>query len=481
MKIHFSIIFILAISLSKIYSQSSFEFVVSDSFNIACYSTFTDSKDNFITIGGRWIPGIAGAAGILLRYTSNKDLIKKIYDKEDRNSNFQFGFLLPNGNFFIAGTISDSNDSMLKNLYIIKINNELQIVDENIYAVPEIYNSLFLHNLHYDGDSTVIVNGALNTPTPGLQNHLYAARLNTEGELLDTMIHTLFKADYYSDILQKKDKSGYYFIGSFSFASMIILDNNMNITGYLPMDPNNLFHGSIGAKWLSDGSMIIASLVNQDVPGAFYDLSVRVCDTMLNVIKDTVIFDSGKNFLPAFEGLDFTDENSIWVVTHPQGIVSGKEWEYGRIYIFDPDLNVKGAKYFGGTISKYLFSIKALSDGGCIITGRAPGQSPNGYYGAYIKKVMPDIILQHAEDIPEFDFNDVLIFPVPFENEILLETYRPDLYFSLFALEGKCIISDMSLQIPHTRVHTTNLSKGFYLYSISYKNRIIQSGKLIKQ
>jgi hypothetical protein len=480
MKSRFFFIPILAICAMLTCAQESFEFIFEDSLSTRCSITFKDSEDHFITIGSMSNPEIYELNGIILRYTGYEDVTKQVYKKEGRRSYFQFGFLLGNGNYFIAGAISDSNDLYLKNLYILQINNELEIVDEKIYPVLESYNSLTLHNLHYDGDSTVIVNGALNTPAPGNQHHLYAARLNTKGELLDTLINTLFKADFYSDILQKSDKSGYYFIGSFSFASMIILDNNMNITGYIPMNPNSIA-GPIGAKWLSDGSMIIASLVNQQVPGAFYDLNVRVCDTMLNVIKDTVIFDTGKNFLPAFDGLDYTDENSIWVVTHSKGVIATKEWEYGRIYIFDPDLNVKGAKYFGGTTSKYLYSIKALEDGGCIITGAIPNQSKKGYSDVYVKKVMPDIILQHAEDIPEFDFLDVLVFPVPFENEILLETYRPDLYFSLFALEGKCIISDMSLQIPHTRVHTTNLSKGFYLYSISYKNRIIQSGKLIKQ
>jgi hypothetical protein len=471
---------ILAICSLLTCAQGSFEIIFEDSLDTRCTHTFQDNEGYFITLGYTGRPDISEINGVILRFNNDGDVIKQVFYKEGKILGFQFGFQLSNGNYFIAGTISDSNEITSNNLYILEINTELQILDEKIYPVPEIYNNLFLHNLHYDGDSTVIVNGALNTPAPGFQNHLYAARLNTEGELVDTLIHTMFKADLYSGILQKSDKTGYYFLGSFSFVSMIILDNNLNITGWIPMNPNSI-SGPIGARWLSDGSIIIASLVYQEVPGAFYDLNVRVCDTMLNVIKDTVIFDTGKNFLPAFEGLDYTDENSIWVVTHPQGVVATKEWEYGRIYIFDPDLNVKGSKYFGGTKSKYLFSIKALEDGGCIITGAIANQSNKGYADVYIKKVMPDIILQHAEDIPEFDFQDVLLFPVPFENEIMLETYRPDLSFSLFTLDGKCIISDTRLQIPHTRVNTTGLDKGFYLYSISYKNRIIQSGKLIKQ
>lgn len=327
----------------------------------------------------------------------------------------------------------------------------------------------------------IIINGEVDDPNPGLIRHLYVAKLNMQGELLDTLISSEFRADTGSDILIKPDKNGYYLIGSYEFAELIELDSNLNIIGFQWMDPDNDYHGHLGVRWLANGNMIIASLANQEVPGAFYDLRVRLCNTDLEAYKDTVIFDDGKNILPIYSGLDFIDENNIWVVTHSQDGKSTDDWEYGRIYIFDANLNVKAAKYFGGTMDKYLYSIKALEDGGCIITGITPDPEKKGNKDIYIKKVMLNDILTHAEETPDINDQDVLLYPVPFNSEIQIETYRKGLSISLYSIGGYCILDKEKLKVPHTTIQTPGLAKGVYSYSIFDDGKIIQSGKIIKQ
>ena len=296
---------------------------------------------------------------------------------------------------------------------------------------------------------------------------------------MQKILCTQFGADYQSEIIGKPDNSGYYFIGGFGDARLIDLDNDLNILGFQPYDPDNSYHGSIGVRWLTGDNLVIGSLAHQDV-GSFYDLRMRVCGTDLEPILDTIIIDDGFNWLPAFSGLDLIDENNIWVATYPQMGKSTSDWEYGRIYIFDNELNVKGSKYFGGTSSLYLYSLKALDDGGCIITGIAADDQKKGYTDVYIKKVMPDDILVHAEKTPEVNDMDVLLYPVPFTNKLNIETYRKGLFLSLYSMDGRCLVQQIPLEIPNTNINTSNLKKGFYNYSIYDNGKIIQSGKIIK-
>lgn len=144
-------------------------------------------------------------------------------------------------------------------------------------------------------------------------------------------------------------------------------------------------------------------------------------------------------------------------------------------------MNLKGAKYFGGTMSLYLNSIKATNDGGCVITGEAADGQDKGLSDIYIKKVMPEDILTNAEETPALYDSDVLIYPVPFSDRFYIETYRENLSFRLISNTGNVILDNKPLQIPTTLINSADLKNGIYFYSIQDGNKIIQTGKIIKK
>jgi len=472
----FSSVFLVFIA--ELNSQNSFEFIYQDSLNSYCSSTFQDDQGYFVSLGSISNQNYSNIDGLIIKYKDENDIIFQKFHKNDSILYFKFGFLKPNGSYFVAGVVDDDQDNLGKNLYIAEISQDLSINYEKIYSIPDLYNWLSITDLFYDDDSIVIINGMLDDAAPGYTNDIFVAKLNTEGELLNTLINTFYMADAGSEILAKPDHSGYYLVGSFGVASMLKLDNDLNLTGIVPMSVD--YSGVLGARWLSDGNIVIGGLANQSVPGAFYDLHMYISDSNLVPLKDTVIFDDGKNWLPLYSGVDFLDENNIWVVTYPQLGKSTTDWEYGRIYIFDSQLNVKGAKYFGGTSSLYLYSIKALNDGGCIITGIASDPESKGFHNVFIKKVMPDDIITNLEETPDpYDF-DVLLYPNPFKNKLNVETHRINLDISLFSLDGECIVSKKKLSIPNTIIETSNLKQGTYIYLVSECGKLIQSGKIIK-
>ncbi len=470
--------FITAIGLK---SQNSFEFILEDTLSSACYYTFTDDQNYFVSIGESCNPDIYECGGMILKYKNPDNIeIKKIH-KPDTLIALKFGFQMSNGNYSVYGLIDNDNDLDYGNLYVMQLNQDLEIISENIYAIPSIYDRLSLMNFIIDNDSIVIIDGAVDDPPPGNINDVYVAKLDMQGNLLDTLFSSQFDADYKNELLKKPDNTGYYLVGDFGWVRQIELDNNINIVGYQLMSPDYGYYGAVGARFLSNGNIIIGSLVNNSVPNAFYDLQMRITDENLVPILDTVIFDEGFNWLPLLHGLDYSDENNIWVVTYPQLGKSTSDWEFGRIYIFDSELNVKGAKYFGGTSSLYLYSVKALDDGGCIITGIAADEQKKGFKDVYIKKVVAEDILTNAEDTPESNDMDVLLYPIPFNDKLFIETYRKNLTFTLYSTNGKCIIDKNRLINPKTTIETSDLEKGFYIYSIYDNEKIIQTDKIIKQ
>jgi hypothetical protein len=480
MKVHILILNVFILFVGNLFAQGNFEFVYQDTLNTLGYSTFQDNQGFFVTIGSTSTQNYSGLDAMIMKYKDEDDVIVQKFHKNDSTSQYTFGFLKSNGNYFVAGEIDDDVDNISKNLYICEISQDLIILQEKIYPVPEIYNQLVLTDLYLNNDSTVIIVGYLDDPAPGWLRDLYIAKLNTQGILLDTLISSQFQADFFGEILDKIDNSGYYLIGDFGYASLLKIDNDLDLTGYIPMS-GYFYHGAIGARWLSDGHIVMGSLANQEFPGADYDLHMWVTDTNLVPLKDTVIFDEGWNFLPAFSGLDFLDENNIWVVTYPEWVNTPTTEEWGRIYIFNAELEVKGAKYFGESTPRYLYSVKALNDGGCIITGIVYDENSNTFHDVYIKKVMLNDIITNAEDTPDQYDYDVLLYPNPVQYELRIETYRRNLYVELCDLDGNCVVPAKKLCVPNSFINTSNLKQGTYIYKISENGKAIQTGKIIKK
>jgi hypothetical protein len=321
----------------------------------------------------------------------------------------------------------------------------------------------------------------LDDPAPGAENDIYLAKINTNGELLDTTIITDLNNHHGAEILKKLDGSGYYILGT-GIHKKIVLDNDLNVIEYQDFPVGSVFSSPLALRWLPDGNIIVANMVNQNVPGAFYDIRVSIVDEDFNSIKDTTFFDDGKNRLADFSSLDYVDPNNIWIVSHVRGWKSSDdEWENARVYIVDSELNVKGAKYFAGDLDVYLYSTKVLEDGGCIITGTVPKEGKPNDKDAYIRKIMLDDIFTNAEETPATDDSDVLLFPNPVKDVLHIETYRKGLFISLYDESGKCVTEHRELHIPGTQLNISRLSGGVYFYTVFDKEKVIETGKIIKQ
>lgn len=459
-----------------VYSQNSFEYIGDDTLNTYCISSFVDNQGYYIAVGSKRAPNSTNPGAFVLRFQNIENVTKKTFIKEGVRYGLAFGTQKDNNHYFFIGHIFSPSPQ----LYLLELDEELNFLQEFYYDVPSTYNSLLIQDAFFDEGGIIILRGNLDDPAPGDEDDIYLAKINTNGELLDTTIMTDLNNNYGAEVLKKLDGTGYYILGTSQYEK-VVLDNDLNVVEYLNFPVGSVITPPLAIRWLPNGNIIVADMVNQNVPGAFYDIRVSIVDEGFNTIKDTTFFDEGKNRLADFSSLDYVDPNNIWVVSHNRTWKSSKdEWENARVYIVDSELNVKGAKYFAGDIDVYLYSTKVLDDGGCIITGVVPMEGKSSDHHAYIRKIMPEDVFTDAEETPAPDDSDVLMFPNPVKNVLNIETYRKGLSLSLYDGNGKNVIVRHSLNVPYTEINTQSLKNGVYLYSIYDGNKVIETGKIIK-
>ena len=179
--------------------------------------------------------------------------------------------------------------------------------------------------------------------------------------------------------------------------------------------------------------------------------------------------------------MDYIDPENIWVVAFNDWIAPTGTEIY-KFYIFDSEFNVKGSKYYGGD-NDYTFTyLKATNDGGCVVSGMIRREVGSLSRGGIIIKVMPEDILTSDDEKVFTDFKDVLVYPNPFTDKILLTSDRNDLIFNLFNSQGQLVYQGAITERIMNEINVGNLSKGIYIYSISNATgRAIDGGKLIKK
>jgi len=292
--------------------------------------------------------------------------------------------------------------------------------------------------------------------------------------------------DSRGDIINKSDGTGFYLIGGileYSFPrDWVEFDYNLNLLDYGEIEDSLSYLSTpLSLRRLSDGNYFMANASSQFSPGDYQDLEIRILDHEFNILNDTVLFYDEEMYLPVHNGMDFTDENNIWVSVFERIPTSFSGTEVFDVHIFDSEMTLKGTKTFGGDERYWLFDLTATSDVGCLIVGMVPDFDGSQLKDAYILKLMPDDIITNTKELCSNPEGQVLIFPNPFREYIKLKSPWKGLSFSLFKIEGKTIFKNRFLPVPQTTIKTSHLEPGTFYFNIYENNRIIQKGKLINQ
>ncbi len=375
-------------------------------------------------------------------------------------------------------------------LYFCEVSSNFTIVWEKMYDVPEEHEKIRINDYRI-GDNDVItleghfipINEKYTDP------YLFFVKLTMEGEILGNNFTSRYQSiSRNEDLIIKPDAAGYYVFGdvkdslgwSFEWLS---IDSNFNIIDRGDFYGTwNFFGSSVTVRKLSNNHLLY---ISRNGGTFYYDaIDVRISDMGLDFLKDTMLIRQDTNMYPgSFNGMDFIDEDEIFIVGYTPGFMFMPSTNDYKIYVLDSELNFKGAKVYGGETRYNITDILATSDGGCIVAGAVPDFEGSYDYDIYIMKTMANDIYTHAEETPDLNDRDVSVYPNPFGDMILVNTFGKGLEFQLYDEKGKMILQMDILPNQPNIINSGFIPKGTYVYKIVSisRNKTTQTGKLIKQ
>jgi len=475
---------------TMLFSQNSFNLEYGTDGDEFLRYTFETSIGDFISLGGQKDDqNSLTEPALILKINGNGEILNDIFCiKPDTNLFFRYGYEKANGNYLLIGLMTDlvtPNDFNVT--YVCEYTPELTLAWEKYYTIPEPYINHSIDNFIMDNDSMLIIMGSADSTQEGWDRVLLTMKFDKFGNQIDLNFYEEWQnPDFYNEMIFNKDSTNICFFGQFTtgvsyYIEYIKMDLDLNITDYISIiDWEHFSSTPITVKVLPNSNFFQANEASME-PGAYHDLYVKIMDNEFNTIRDTLILYPEYVYLPVYQGMDFVDQNQVWVSTFQPEFNSVSGNEIFRFHIFDSNLNLEGMKVYGGDRRYTFFNMMVTSDGGCLMTGTVPDYNGSYNDNCYIIKVMPWDIITHAEDTPITNDRDVMVYPNPFSNKIRFQTVRKNLTFNFYDLTGNIILTGDIVDHTEFKISTGGLNHGIYFYTIRDDWRIIQSGKLIKE
>ncbi|MBN1339043.1 MAG: T9SS type A sorting domain-containing protein [Bacteroidales bacterium] len=478
----------------KCNAQEGFEIFFDTELESAMDDAIEDMEHNYIFPCYQHKPAgqVKYSNALVLKVSTDGDTISKVIDMGDTTCVFQHCVVTKTNHYIVIGSLGypESNHKKRNFIWIVKMDEQLNIEWDKRYKLADNYwNPIFEASL--TGDSMIYIAGYAAIDTIFYFQHLFMMKFNLNGDTLKTsypFYNSSNKTIY--GVLNRPNNNGITVFGHGfdligSSIQAVEIDSALDYEVYPVIDPLGSEQANITSKWFTDSTYLVSSLSLNYNSGSssHYDIQVGMVSDEHVFIDRQWLGRVDTNDYPAWRtSLDFTDKNNIWVMGNIEHFPSQHMDTEILVYLLDSTLNVKGMKLYGGDMNYSAFTTTATSDGGCVL-GCEVYDWQNSFeddQDLWIKKVFPGDIITYAENTPDPRDRDVLVFPNPFSSFIQIKTFRENLVFTLIGLNGRKAIERAVQRGGNNTMNTSGIPKGFYIYKISENNKVIQTGKLVK-
>jgi hypothetical protein len=319
------------------------------------------------------------------------------------------------------------------------------------------------------------------------RNYLYFQEYSVTGDTLISSIDSTAYGPIIFDMMEFPGNGLYTAAvsayASYSMGQIITIDSTLKIVG-VDSIPNEVYwYNSL--KKINDSGYYLSGNKH---PNQSYDYAIMFLNENNNCKKLSVL---GQNDTIDYAGItksmDFLTSDTIFLgATSNIALFSGHYGNQDSWFVlsnFDSDLNLRWTKYYGGDAYYMLESVVATKDGGAILVGtRYDYQTQSNICGIYLVKVNGNGVLTNDDHNRPPIVHDAIVFPNPGSDYLIIES-GPQIsgaQFMMTTINSKQIVSK-TLDTGKITVPTQFLQSGTYVWQVVFKDRIIETGKWIKE
>jgi len=439
------------------------------------------------------IPDSYHESGFILKLNKNGELTDSSFYSNPDSSIFVNNIIPDTATGFIISMLSVSKTSIRNNCGF-----QLKRIDTNLNTIsnskhfhfPPEYNALWL-NTQYGIENNIMILGYIfpvNTPK------MFIYKLNLSFDSLQAKIY-LNDGAILPAYLKQLPNYSYWLIRKLH-SNYVLVDSSLNLIsseqGTIPRSISVRY----GLKWDSDSSFYLAGdyVVGFSNRLNNYERDIGFFHQFYPFDTTGVIFNKqgaiDTNDFPAIKGaLDYKNKDSIFIggsknlqIADPY-FAQGPSW-FSLIQT-DSMLNIRWERFYGGDAYYNMTKLIATKDGGCIMAGTRFDYKAHPWVrerDIYIVKVNAEGLLTGTGKHADKFVHDAIVYPNPGSNaiQVRVAAQHPRSVFRLYDINGK-LVMEHGINGKTARFNTTFLKAGTYVYSITGKNGLNESGKWVKK
>ncbi len=477
-----NVISILLCFTLSLYSQTSFETILGGEKDERVFDVLVDTAGNYIIGGGVSNEAQIDSKNFVIRIDSMGNLIsQKIFPNNVGTYEcFENIYLIANKLYALGISFTGFSSSFITYKML---DLDFNILTEKNLKIPEGKRIEIFRTIKDINDNFVCCGTTLKNTGNEYILEPFVYKLTLDGDSISSHFWNTNQVTFCTDILETKSFGEYYAFTSFpvdyQHHSILALSSDLDSVGSY-LIPNDMgFY--LSGEWSSDSTLIV---VGKNANSSYKHLAVELLNENFEAL-------SYQTFFKDYQMIEYPAlANSVGVKGNDVYIGGTTNMDYSNVYFstFDSwyhivklnseDLSTVWEKWYGGDAYYILYSIKATTDGGCIMVGtRYDYEVQNMERDIYIVKVDADGLITWEKDIP-LPQAAAQVFPNPGKS-LNLKSTLTDATFRLSNLEGKSILQQ-EIKQEMTSFDTRGLAQGTYLWTLTKAGKLVASGKWVK-
>ncbi len=312
---------------------------------------------------------------------------------------------------------------------------------------------------------------------------LFLLEINEQGDTLQTFFSDADSIKGGRLKLLKSNKEGvafYAFLNRFyentDKWTVLTVDTSLNFifTPVIYSNSVNEVPRAMRFKWLNDSIYVITSDIGFS-NDKYYKGDIFVFEANANQNHQDLepyvhFYRPDTTDQISFNGPTFTNKDFIyvgsWRASNPGASFNGRY----MVGVVDENMNMKAMKSLGKDGYQYdMIAMQATDDGGCIVTGTVHdnANAPEYDFDLFIRKLMPDDLVNVAENTSDPYDSDYEIFPNPGKNKINIFSINKNIIVEILSPGGKALLKKQFIENEVNRIDMQGFPTGVYLIRIT--------------